>query len=310
MQVRFYELLVGARRRWLTDALTLTLGKVPVATIQAELGLYAPNSARQALAAAGIRDEFVFPTPSVLVANPSLVGYYRLLLGASQKAFYTTQTGMALFKTMETNGTIRPDQQAQLPSFCTEMGQALGDLVVQAGPALTVRDIEDLQVLTLGPQYRGAENNATGQQAIADVFLAIQQIAGPAITNQTATALSVTGKTGRTFVVALASDPDVRIQELAGNATTNVLAIEVKGGTDVSNAYNRGGEAEKSHAKARLAGYRECWTVIKIRGAHFPTLRQGSPSTDAWFEVAEIVGQAGPDWIHFEGRIRTILDLV
>ena len=308
--MNFYQLLVGARRRWLTDALVSTLAQVPIADIQADLAVHAPAAARQALASTAIRDEFIFPTPCVLVANPSLVGYYRLLLGLSQKGFYTAQTGMAPFKTMESKGTISASQRAMLPAFCSEMGRVLGDLIIQAGPSLTVRDVEDLQVLTLGPQFRGSNNNVIGQQAIADVFLAIQQIAGTAITDYSATMIDVAGRTGRAFKITLASDPDVTIQEHAGNASTNVLAIEVKGGTDASNAYNRGGEAEKSHAKARLDGYRECWTVIKIRGVQFSRLRQGSPTTNAWFEVAEIVGQTGPDWEHFKRRMQVILDLV
>jgi len=48
--------------------------------------------------------------------------------------------------------------------------------------------------------------------------------------------------------------------------THNIVAIEVKGGTDVSNAHNRAGEAEKSHTKAKGKGFRDFWTIISKKG--------------------------------------------
>ena len=77
----------------------------------------------------------------------------------------------------------------------------------------------------------------------------------------------------------------MRIQELAEGTLHNQVAIELKGGTDVSNVHNRAGEAEKSHQKATGQGYRECWTVIMTRGLNMTTLRSESPSTDVWFDV-------------------------
>jgi hypothetical protein len=53
---------------------------------------------------------------------------------------------------------------------------------------------------------------------------------------------------GRMVVVALAADPDVRIQEEFSGKLQNKVAIEIKGGTDKSNAHNRTGEP-KNHTK-------------------------------------------------------------
>ena len=44
----------------------------------------------------------------------------------------------------------------------------------------------------------------------------------------------------------------------------NRIAIEIKGGTDVSNLHNRLGEAEKSHQNARLLGFTQFWTIINL----------------------------------------------
>jgi hypothetical protein len=87
-QLAFHQLLVAARKLWLVDALTEALAEVDPATIKLEITRTAPKDVLKLLAVAGIRDEHIFPTPSVLRAKPTLVGYYRLLLGTSQKTFY------------------------------------------------------------------------------------------------------------------------------------------------------------------------------------------------------------------------------
>jgi hypothetical protein len=61
------------------DALSETLGRVDPNEIKTQLMTYVPSDVQQILAAAGVRDEHVFPTPIVLETQPTLVGYYRLL---------------------------------------------------------------------------------------------------------------------------------------------------------------------------------------------------------------------------------------
>src|ERR1044071_532573 len=93
-QVIFHQLLVGARRTVLIDALSDALGRVDPAELKSQLVRYVPADAQQILASAGVRDEHVFPTPIVLEEMPTLVGYYRLLLGVPQKTFYGAGSGM------------------------------------------------------------------------------------------------------------------------------------------------------------------------------------------------------------------------
>ncbi|MGH7798372.1 MAG: XcyI family restriction endonuclease [Candidatus Binatia bacterium] len=57
-------------------------------TLKNESGAYIPTDVQRILTAAGIRDEHVFPTPIILETKPTLLGYYRLLLGVPQKSFY------------------------------------------------------------------------------------------------------------------------------------------------------------------------------------------------------------------------------
>ena len=91
--------------------------------------------------------------------------------------------------------------------------------------------------------------------------------------------LTIKNSANRTVTIALAADPDVRITEHFGTTVRQKVAIEIKGGTDVSNAHNRAGEAEKSHQKAKVQGFREFWTVIAKKGLNVQTLQAESPTT-------------------------------
>jgi len=77
----------------------------------------------------------------------------------------------------------------------------------------------------------------------------------------------------------------------------------VKGGTDVSNAYNRAGEAEKSHTKAKGKGFRDFWTIISKKGLDMAKLKAESRTTTLWFDVAEVLARTGEDWNEFRSRL-------
>ena len=118
-----------------------------------EIKKYVPPDAQRLLAGAGLRDEYIFPVPAVLEAKPSLVGYYRMLLGAPQKSFYKGSTGMGPFKTMEELGTVSDNQRQRLPAFCKSMAGVLAELVRQI-EEITERDVRELPLLTFGAQLQ------------------------------------------------------------------------------------------------------------------------------------------------------------
>ncbi|HLK57254.1 MAG TPA: XcyI family restriction endonuclease [Chthonomonadaceae bacterium] len=308
-QVAFHLLLVGARRTLLIDALSEAVSKIDPTALSAQLSQYAPRDARQILAGAGIRDEHVFPTPIVLETAPKLVGYYRLLLGVSQKVFYATGSGMGVFFSMEKNGTLNAKQRALLGDFCATMAAPLADLVRQISPTVTPRDINELPLLTLGSQFQGGNNNTIGKQATDDMFQSLIAAATPYVTEQRAKGLTVKNPAGQVFEIQLASDPDVAIQEITGSGKVPVVAIEIKGGTDQSNAHNRAGEAEKSHQKINDAGYGICWTIIHKKGLDMATLRRESPTTDRWFDIAQILAREGDDWTEFQQALDSALHI-
>jgi XcyI restriction endonuclease len=301
-QVTFHQLLVAARKKYFVDALSEALSTLDPSEIQRQLGKYVPTDARRLLAVSGVRDEYVFPVPCVIEAKPTLIGYYRLLLGAPQKSFYKGSTGMALFKRMEEVGSMSDKQKSRVPDFCVAMAEPLADLVRQI-PKFADRDLRELPLLTFGSQLQGSRNTQIGRKAMQEIFVAIAEILGEHLTKKESNRLTLRNSAGRSVFVTLSHDPDVSVQEQVESRVHNKVAIEVKGGTDVSNAHNRAGEAEKSHLKAKQRGFRDFWTVISKAGLEMDRLKQESQTTTEWFDVTGLLAREGEDWEDFRQRI-------
>lgn len=303
-QAQFHASLTAARNKWLMDALNEVMQHVKPSALAREVAQFVPSQSRQVLQKLGIREERVFALPIVLRERPTLLGYYRLLLGISQKQFYSSRTGLTSFRPMETKGALGSSQMESLDELCYAMAKATMDLLGRVERTFEARDVEDLQLLALGVQFDGAYRNQIGQDAVEDAFAAIRGMVESHIQSETARRITVRNAAGREVTIALASDPDVGIVEHTreGRALEKV-AIEIKGGLDGSNAYNRAGEAEKSHIKAKAAGYRDFWTVIDTENADSATVRSGSPTTQSWYELLDIQARRGRSWEEFRDRI-------
>lgn len=136
-----------------------------------------------------------------------------------------------------------------------------------------------------------------------EVFAAVREIVGEHVLEARENRLTIRNSAGRTVLITLAHDPDLSLDERVGDETHHRVAIEVKGGTDVSNAHNRAGEAEKSHQKARRAAFPEFWTLISKQGVDSVKLQNESPTTNHWFDVSQILARAGTDWEDFKQRL-------
>lgn len=243
-------------------------------------------------------------TPAVLSARPTTLGYYRLLLGVSKKAFYTAGTGMSRFKAMEEKDLLRESLEIELPALCEAINAQLAEVVTQLAPQVTRADVEQLPLLTLGAQFDGGWRNGIGKVATANVFLAIREIVETHIKSETETTLVIQNAAGRRVRIVLASDPDVAItEEFEGGSDQLNVAIEIKGGTDRSNAHNRAGEAEKSHQKVKTTA-RDSWTIIAMKGVDREQLATESPTTRRWYDVAEVLGRTGSDWGRFANDLK------
>lgn len=303
LQVDFSVCLATARKSYLIDALSETVATLDITTLDREISQFVPHDYVQSLARRGLRAELVFPVPLLLSQNPRLLAYYRLLLGFSQKLFYDSGTGANMFKSMESTGTL--PKNADITFLVKELIQRLCMLMDGIGARRITRDlIDDLTLLTLGPQLRGGANVKKGSAAIRAVFDMIQSIVKEAVVLATEKRLEIHNAAGRTVLIEFAPDPDIVIRELM-TATTfrNIIAIEIKGGTDFSNIHNRIGEAEKSHQKARNIGYVECWTIINVAGLDLQKAKRESPSTNHFFQLGEIISDETEQAKDFRSRI-------
>src|SRR5947209_6194558 len=95
------------RKLYLQQALANAIQSLDLRTVNDQLDQLAPAGDLRQLASRGIRGEFVFALPAILTTKPNLLGYYRLLLGYSQKEFYQ-KSKLARFERLESNGEI-PD---------------------------------------------------------------------------------------------------------------------------------------------------------------------------------------------------------
>jgi hypothetical protein len=268
LQVDFAAALIQLRDTYLQEALFATVKTLRLAEVDMALSKYAPESDLSLLASKGLRGEIVFATPVVLASNPYLLGYYRLLLGFSQKTFYTSETGIGAFKSMEEKGSLSKSCGSHLPELCIALNNAASYLMNSiSGVSLTKTFLGDLALLTLGPQLRGGANVKKGARGIVIVFDVIKAIVEEYMVSATPRVIEIRNAAGRIVLIEFAPDPDIIIRERLSdrpNDFRNVIAIEVKGGTDFSNIHNRIGEAEKSHQKAKAEGYVECWTVVSV----------------------------------------------
>ncbi len=305
LQIDFSYALGQLRTTYLYEALSHTLDKVNLATLDTELSEYVPQILLKKLAKLGLRGELAFAVPCLLKANPFLLGYYRLLLGFSQKEFYTTQFGVSGFKAMETKGSLSPKNNNRLPELCKGLISSAAALLEGIGSDRLSRELfDDLTLLTLGPQLRGGANVKKGLAGIIDVFQAIHEIVQHAATQSNAGRIELQNAAGRTVLIEFAPDPDIVIREEIGkNRFRNIIAIEVKGGTDFSNIHNRVGEAEKSHQKAKASGYVECWTVVNVDRMDMDLARRESPATNMFYRISSLKATSGDEYQDFKERI-------
>ena len=288
------------------QALRKVVGQIDVTALDRELARFAPKKELTRLATAGLRGETAFCTPLVLKQSPALLGYYRLLLGYSQKAFFNSSTGLSAFKCLESDRMPDP-LLPRLDELCKTLNKAAVALTkTMTGVLLTDTSFNDLALLTLGAQLRGGANVSKGAAGIERVFQVIHHIVGHASRNAdvTPSGITLTNSAGRLVTIAFAADPDIVIrEELNQKSKRNIIAMEIKAGTDFSNIHNRIGEAEKSHQKAKQAGYVECWTIVNVEQVNLNSARIESPSTNRFYRMSQLEARTGEEYEDFRARI-------
>lgn len=311
-QIGFYRRLQELKYTMLQEALFATAQKANIKQLDAELHQYVKEQDLRVLAQHGLRGEVVFAVPYLMTLNPRLLGYYRLLLGFPQKSFYSGKRGMGFgpFKSMESNGVISTEQKALLSACCTALVESASILLHSMGDFSSTADFRDLTLLTLGPQLRGGRNNDLGIEATKRVFEIIYKIVAPSVVSSSETEVVLLNAAGRETLIKLASDPDIVIVErLKSGTVKNRIAIEIKGGTDVANAHNRLGEAEKSHQKAKNAGFAEFWTLIAAK-VEYAVAKSETPTTTRFFYIPELMDENSAAYQDFRENIVALASIV
>jgi hypothetical protein len=305
LQVDFSVALAEMRSLCLQEALSTTVAGMDITVIDRELASLVPKKGLAAIASRGLRGELVFSVPSVLKANPHMLGYYRLLLGFSQKSFYGADCCLGRFKNMELKGNMSESAAGFLEPLCKGLIACALELIDGVGAERISRELlDDLTLLTLGPQLRGGANVKKGSEGIITVFGIIHEIVKPAVRDLDPNCITIDNAAGRKVLIEFAPDPDLIIrEEMSADNFRNVIAIEVKAGQDYSNIHNRIGEAEKSHQKARANGFTECWTVVNVGHLEMDMARQESPSTNRFYKLADLQAREGKEYADFQNRI-------
>lgn len=310
MQITFARKLKELRGLCLQEALLGTVCGLDIIELDRQLAEYVPSVDMAKLASRGLRAELLFAVPIVLKANPRLLGYYRLLMGYSQKEFYSKGRGFCVgrFRNMEEKGILSESLEASLSELCRAFSSSASVLLSGIAPFGVSREmLDDLTLLTVGPQLRGGANNQRGHDGIEQVFNIMRKIVAHAIAGMNDTVIEVKSATGRPFLIEFASDPDIIIrEEMAPGNYRNVVAIEVKSGTDASNIHNRIGEAEKSHLKARQRGFTECWTVINVERLDMAKAHGESLSTNRFYSLSALMRENGEEYDDFRRRVLSL----
>lgn len=298
------------RRLYLQQALSETIKAVDLSQLNKELDDFASAQDLKKLASLGVRGEFVFPVPSLLRQNPRLLGYYRLLLGYSQKEFFN-KGKLGRFTAMETKGKLSVRSHGEIDelcrAFCLRGSELINDIGIER---VSLEFLEHLTLLTLGPQLRGSNNTKIGRLANQAVFELIQSIVSHAIEEQDATHLVLRNASDRRVVIAFSADPDISVrEELSLNALRNVVAIEIKGGTDQSNIWNRLGEAEKSHQSAKQRGFVEFWTIYNLPALNRSKGHEKSPTTNRFYSLPELLSPSSGAFQDFRDRLLSLVGI-
>ncbi len=303
LQITFYNRLSELREVLLLEALLKVVAESDIDFINKELSRLVSNPALRRVASWGLRGELVFPVPTLLRANPFLLGYYRLLLGFSQKQFYNKIHGFGPFRSMEERGKIPKEHEGYLEELCGALCGS-SEHLVNGVKKLDSTSVHELTLLTLGPQFRGGALNLLGTEATEKVFDLIKTHVSGSLIASTARSLKMENAAGRTVLAEFSADPDICIrEELASGSFRNLVAIEIKGGKDISNIHNRIGEAEKSHQKARKEGFVECWTMVGVRRLDLDLAKKESPSTDRFFTIEAVAKPSTPEFKDFREHL-------
>src|SRR5438876_4175887 len=122
--------------------------------------------------------------------------------------------------------------------------------------------------------------------------------------------LSSSGASRRKVIITFSSDPDISIfEQISVNKLKNVVAIEIKGGADKSNIWNRLGEAEKSHQSAKRRGFVEFWTIYNVPSLNLAKAREKTPTTNRFYSLISLSSSTAEEFADFRDRLVALVGI-
>lgn len=198
-------------------------------------------------------------------------------------------------------GTLSERTHQYLPAFCRAMAEPLAELVRQV-PQITERDLHELPLLTFGSQLQGSNNTQIGKTAMRELFVAIKEIVKKYVVETTETRLTLKNSAGRTVLISLPMTQMYRFRKKW--PIRSITASQSKSKVErISATLTTGPVKRKNHIERQGARFR------RILDGHFETrlelstLRAESPTTNHWFDVAEVLARKGRDWDEFRERM-------
>ena len=144
LQIAFHHKLKSINDQYLYQALSDTVKNLSIPCIDKQLADYVAHESIKKVASYGLRGELFFSVPCIIKSNPKLLGYYRLLLGISQKEFYN-KGPFGAFKRLEEQGIISQKIRPQIEPLCISL---IGTAEIMIGEIddLSLTTIRDLQM--------------------------------------------------------------------------------------------------------------------------------------------------------------------
>ncbi|MGB9661401.1 MAG: XcyI family restriction endonuclease [Moorellaceae bacterium] len=305
--------LRSERGKLLREALKEAVQKVGIQAIDEELHELVDNNALTHLGSFGLRGEMLFPVPCLIKVKPTVSGYYRLVLGISQKEYARKGLGKWVRIEQGENVTVSASEIRELCMTLIKAGEQLLNLIVSKNDIadnISEDFFHELALLTFGAQLDGSYRVIIGKKAVDVMRHIIREIVtskNPVGFQERKNEIQFTNAAGRQVRIRFGSDPDILASEYSGDSSRQLLAIEVKGGGDPSNIHNRLGEAEKSHLKLSAEGVLR-WTIVGVP-IDERTARMRSPSTNRFFALSTLLIHEGQEYQSFRRELISILGL-
>lgn len=211
--------LKSERGKILRDALREAVGKVGVQIIDRELHDMVSAGALNKLGAFGLRGEVLFAVPCLIKEKPTVSGYYRLILGISQKEY--GKKGLGKWVEIE-KGKSETVSESEIRDLCAALIEAGERLLsaISSRDNITEDFFHELALLTLGAQLDGSYRVVVGQKAVAVVRELIENIVKPKNPNgfqERENEIEFNNAAGRRVKIRFGSDPDILVSERSGN---------------------------------------------------------------------------------------------